>query len=317
MLKVIYLELTRECNLSCIHCSNSSSSPLSDELSPKEVRQVLKEINKLKGREVRIYGGEPFLRKDSILETAKIIKNYGLEVSIYSNGTIIDNNILRNLKEINPRILVSIDGASPKSHDKIRNSPGNFNIVLKNIEMLKSHNFKLLINFTVSRINQGEIYDVYKLANTLGLDGVKSNIITKLGRAIDNWHLLYLSPLQLKRCFIEINNAHKEFFKSTLNRRKCTAGIEYLFIASNGDVFPCPLFIDKQFCGGNIRNSSLENIWMNPRGSFLTLRKIIEKNKYCTNCKVDRGTCQGGCRSRAFHFYGDLYAPDPAFCISQ
>jgi radical SAM protein with 4Fe4S-binding SPASM domain len=89
----------------------------------------------------------------------------------------------------------------------------------------------------------------------------------------------------------------------------CGAGRLYCGLEPNGDIQPC-VFIPIKI--GNIRNDRLKDVW----ATSPVLKKIRERDKFigCGKCEY-RFVC-GGCRARAYGYFGDLQAPDPG-CINN
>jgi radical SAM protein with 4Fe4S-binding SPASM domain len=95
----------------------------------------------------------------------------------------------------------------------------------------------------------------------------------------------------------------KEFWVH--NSVGCHAGIMYLSLRPNGDVYPCAFLPIKV---GNIRERSLTDIWHNSE-IFNVLRQRDTLKGPCHDCGY-RETC-GGCRARAYACTGDYLETDP------
>jgi len=85
----------------------------------------------------------------------------------------------------------------------------------------------------------------------------------------------------------------------------CGAGTLYCALEPNGDVEPC-VFIPITI--GNIKDQPLGWIWRNSE----VLEKIRNRDEFegCGDCEY-KYIC-GGCRARAYAYYGDLQGPDPS-----
>ena len=90
----------------------------------------------------------------------------------------------------------------------------------------------------------------------------------------------------------------------------CPAGITYLSLRPNGDVYPCPFL---QIKAGNIREQSLSEIWYGSEHLKKLRNRSLLKGK-CGECEY-RETC-GGCRGRAYACNGDFLAEDPV-CLKD
>ena len=70
-LRLVAWEVTRQCNLSCLHCrASAESGPYPDELSTAEGLLLLEQIREVGQPVVILTGGEPLLRPD-IYELAR------------------------------------------------------------------------------------------------------------------------------------------------------------------------------------------------------------------------------------------------------
>ncbi len=64
-LRMIAWELTRNCNLNCVHCrARASAGPHDDELSTAECRRIIDDIAAFSTPTIILTGGEPLLRPD-------------------------------------------------------------------------------------------------------------------------------------------------------------------------------------------------------------------------------------------------------------
>jgi len=315
MLKSVFLEVTRNCNLRCLFCSNNSSQPLSGELSTESFLKLVDDLDKMGIVDLRLYGGEPFLRKD-VFEIIKVARSCGMEVSIYSNGTILNKNILHNLAKYQVRkLFLSVDSAVSKTHDYMRGIQGSFDCVIDNIKKFKDFGITVDVLLTICRLNKNDITATYRLLNSLGINDVKTNFVSKIGRAKEIWENISLTISEMRGCMQEINEIHQEIFGRTPVRKKCQAGTEELFIAANGDVYPCALFIEPEYLAGNINSKNICDIWREPNGLFATIREIVSQKQFCSGCD-NLEICGGGCRARAAAMHnGLLTSPDTSSCI--
>lgn len=162
---IIFIELTRACNLRCTHCLNSSGKKMKNQLNYDEIKKMINDLANCGLQEVRLTGGEPLLFK-GIYEIIKLCKENGLYVSIGTNGTLITKEVARKLKEVGlDKAVVSIDG-NEENHDKIRGK-NNFNLALNGLMNLKEEGIKVRINSVIMKSNMEDIIDFAKKVHTL------------------------------------------------------------------------------------------------------------------------------------------------------
>lgn len=132
----IHLCPTDRCNLTCRQCDIWRIDP-GPELTTLEWKRVLDECAELCGpASLNFAGGEPFTRPD-LVELIEHSTRLGFTVSANSNGLLVDKTLALRLKDAGLDILyLSLDGASPESHDRIRNRPGGFERVMKACDAL-------------------------------------------------------------------------------------------------------------------------------------------------------------------------------------
>jgi AdoMet-dependent heme synthase len=138
MLRLVAWEITRNCNLECIHCrAAATKGPYTGELDTKAGFKLLDQMAELGEPIVILTGGEPLLRQD-IFEIAKYGTKKNLRMVMAPNGTLITDKIADKLVESGiKRISISLDGASKESHDKFRGVKGAFDGALNGIHMPK------------------------------------------------------------------------------------------------------------------------------------------------------------------------------------
>lgn len=340
-LMMVAWEVTRRCNLNCQHCrAASGAGPYSGELSKEESQRLLREIAHLGRPVVILTGGEPLLRED-IYELAHWGTQLGLRMVIAPNGTLLDGEKARRLKDSGiQRVSISLDGASSQSHDQFRQVPGAFAGALRGIEFLKKAGLEFQINTTITLRNISEIPAILDLAFSLGAVAHHIFLLVPTGRGKDlsgetlpaekyeeflNWFYEQREryPLQLKatcaphyyrilRQRLAAEGKKVSFPTMGLEAitRGCLGGISFCFIAYNGEVQPCGYL---EVSCGNFRKQSLADIWAQAP-VFKKLRDFSGYQGRCGRCEFVR-VC-GGCRARAYARDGNYLGEEP-LCTYQ
>ena len=334
--RLIAWEVTRTCNLRCVHCRAASiDKPYPNEFTTEECLKLLDNIVAFASPIIILTGGEPLVRPD-IYEIAVHGTNKGLRMVLATNGVLLDAEKSRRLKEAGiQRVSISLDGAIPESHDHFRQVPGAFAGSLRGIDFLKAAGIDFQINTTITRENLHELPAIQELTVTLGAVAHHIFLLVPTGRAKDyreqeiaaedyeqTLHWFYDQreevDLHLKATCaphyyrILRQRAKEEGRQVTVEThgmdaatRGCLGGTAFMFISHVGQVQPCGyLEVD---CG-NVRESPVEEIWRNSM-VFKQLRDFDTYKGKCGFCEY-RKVC-GGCRARALEATGDYLEEEP------
>lgn len=166
-LKYVFLELTRECNLRCLHCGSScpecGSSPM---LTADEVIPVIDEVadhTTANSTMFCITGGEPLLNQ-AWEAICGHIKARGFSWGMTTNGTMIDHAMVEKLREAGMQtVSVSIDGFR-RSHEALRGVPGCYNRAVNGLRALIDSGYYQSVQVTtvVSKLNINELEPLYE-----------------------------------------------------------------------------------------------------------------------------------------------------------
>lgn len=126
--KFLYIVPTVQCNLKCTYCHIQHGKEERKYVSMKETTLIRGlEIFKSYGGfeetngEIMYYGGEPFLEPDFLFNSLETIRSYSSEIkiTIFTNGTLITEELAKKLKRYNLYVIVSMDGRK-SAHDAAR-----------------------------------------------------------------------------------------------------------------------------------------------------------------------------------------------------
>ena len=103
--KWIAWEITRRCNLSCVHCRSSSDTVASahPDFSFEQARGVLDDIASYASPVVVLSGGEPLMRED-VFDIAHYGTAKGLRMCLATNGTLVTQQTCSKIKEAEKNI---------------------------------------------------------------------------------------------------------------------------------------------------------------------------------------------------------------------
>lgn len=97
-----------------------------------------------------------------------------------------------------------------------------------------------------------------------------------------------------------------------VDTRSCGIGRSGLVIQTDGKLVTCPALMD--FVVGDVNHQDLKDIWCFSQALQNIRQKKLSEFTVCGQCPA-RYSCGGGCRAKAYHYYGDLWYNDPISCI--
>jgi len=251
--------------------------------------------------------GESFLNKD-FMRMLKYVKDRNIFVELYDTFYFIDEKIAKELVDLEiDKILVSFDGATKETYEKIRVG-SNFDRVVNNIKNLfkikkerRAHFPQFCFHFIINKLNISEINKYIELVKTLA-QGEKTLI--QFTRMLHNFQetsnlftevpdeVIKSAEEKAKEMGIEIT-WNENVSKEKLPIKKCTQwNMPFIFVT--GHVIPCCVGneagnrdFQKETALGNVFEQSFKEIWYGEK--YETLRKILAKNKVplvCKNCSI-------------------------------
>ena len=335
-LRLVAWEITRNCNLACVHCRASATmGPYSGELQTPAALRLLNQIAEVEKCIVILTGGEPLLRKD-IFKVAAHGSQLGLRMVMAVNGTLVTAENAGRMADAGiQRLSISIDGATAEKHDAFRGVKGAFEGALRGIELIKKAGIDFQINTTVTRANVKEIPRIEDLAVDLGAIAHHIFLLVPTGRgkyisdqtitAEEYERTLHWFYDQRDRTHLQLKATCAPHYYRILRQRAreegkkvdfkthgldavtrgCLGGTGFCFISHTGIVQPCGfLHVDS----GDVTRQSFADIWRHSK-VFIDLRNYDNLRGKCGDCGYKR-VC-GGCRARAYEATGDYLAEEP------
>ena len=184
--RLIFWELTKGCNLRCIHCRASAqelASPL--DLNTADSLKVIDKISAYARPVLVLSGGEPLFRKD-LFALASYATERGLPVALASNGTLITPEVAARLRSSGiRRVAISFDGADAETHDRFRGQPGAFEAALRGLLAAQEAGLSTQINTTVTRRTAPQLPRILQMAVTLGVDALHTFLLVPVGCGAD------------------------------------------------------------------------------------------------------------------------------------
>ncbi|QLE75238.1 radical SAM protein [Streptomyces rectiverticillatus] len=133
--EVIIWDTTYACPLRCSHCYSESGRRPSRQLSPPDMLRVADALVSLGPRVVALSGGEPLIVRGLFEVTARL-RDAGVKMSVNTSGWLMNRALAGRLADHFDEVIVSLDGATPEVHDRIRGRAGSFDRVMAALALL-------------------------------------------------------------------------------------------------------------------------------------------------------------------------------------
>ncbi len=309
---LVHIKLTDECNLSCKYCYAESGANKKDTLNINQLKNIVDEVKNISHNvDYTLSGGEPLLYPN-IFELMKYIKDKGNNIFLLTNGMYITKENVKEIAKLCSLIKISIDGSSEKINS-ITRGKNSFEKAFNGYQLLLKENANVQISMTVTKTNINDINNMVKLfGNKLTLQP-----FFKAGRGSDNDEFgitgeEYYQAMASIEGFQPIGRLGEllEVFRNK-GTTKCAMADSEISISENGDVFPCQMLTDDEFCGGNIKEKTIKEILNSDKfkevASFSSLT-----NEDCKVCPI-RLLCGGACRARSYFETGSIFV-NSDFC---
>ncbi|MGE0853673.1 MAG: radical SAM protein [Hyphomicrobiaceae bacterium] len=328
---LVALNLTRRCNLACVHCyldagTRDAGGPT--ELSVEELTVLIGHIAALGGDTMLVLtGGEPLLRPD--LDTiARRASDLGLMVVVGTNGTLLDGPRVAALRAAGVHAVgISLDSLDPAHHDRFRGRPGAWQAATSGIDACRRGGLMFQVHFTATDDNADELDGVIEFARSAGAAvlNVFFVVCTGRGRSLSNISVAtyekVLGRLAMAareeenlivraRCAPHFKRLAREMrpplpitLADGYEAGGCLAGTRYCRVTPEGDVTPCPYM---EVSAGSVRDKDLAELWREAP-LFAALRSPRLEGR-CGTCEYTK-LC-GGCRARPLARDGNLMGED-------
>lgn len=267
--KTILWDITRRCNLNCIHCYNFGSIASSLELDiEKDHKSIIDRFVKAGINHIHLLGGEPLLT-NGLFEMINYANKCGVLVSINTNGTLLNKEMINRLIELQLfQLTISLDGATQLTNDEIRGS-GSFERVVENVKRtvacIHNNNSPMIVQIAtvITRKNLSTIHKLPRLLKEIGVQYLDILKLYECGNASKNALSLSITSKEYldaicklifesyrNQIFTQIdckpkvlNIINKRFGfqieKFNISFAKCCAGKQIIFMDHKGNIFPC------------------------------------------------------------------------------
>jgi Fe-coproporphyrin III synthase len=348
---VVVWNMSRRCNLKCIHCYSSSRNRLyPDELTTEEAKVMIADLAAFGAPVLLFSGGEPVMRPD-LPELAQYAVDQGMRAVISTNGTLITQEKAKVFREIGLSYVgVSLDGIEA-THDRFRGVSGAFDAAIKGIRTCRDMGIKVGVRFTINRHNVADVPAIFDLLEKediprccfyhLVYSGRGSKLIDEDLSHDETRNLLDLimdrtrdfftkgipkeiltvdnhadGPYVYLRLLEEDSKRAEEVLVLLRMNEGNSTGHGIGCISWDGEVHPDQFW--RRISFGNVRKRPFSEIWTDMTNPLLA--KLKDKRPHVTGrCAACRwlDVCGGNFRARAEAVTGDIWSPDPACYLTD
>lgn len=305
----IYIEVTTNCNFACETCVRNTWSESIGDMPFEVFESLIEQLREFPHINSVMFGGfgEPLFHPD-IIKMVSLVTSLGLKSEITTNGSLLDNKMIDNLRAAGVDTLwISFDGATTSTFEAIRKG-ADFKQILDSLRYLNNLNLNsdrkvhIGLTFVAMKKNVNDLVLLPDVINITGADRVSVSNVLPYSRDIVSEELYGLTSLSYSATNPEINlplwnmneqtrNAFFSIAQMSANiylmgnpisvvTRKCRFIAERCtFIRWDGEVAPCMGLLHSYttYLNDNdrtIRNKSYGNIKDN------TLKEIWESDDY-------------------------------------
>lgn len=166
---IVIWEVTRACQLQCIHCrADAQSKPDPSELTTEEGFKLIDQIHDM-GNPLLVFTGGDCMMREDLFELAEYAVKKGMRVSMTPSATAnVTKEKMQRAKAVGlSRWAFSLDGPQPEIHDHFRGTPGSFELTLEKVKYLNELNMPLQLNTVISKYNYDYLEDMAELMKEL------------------------------------------------------------------------------------------------------------------------------------------------------
>jgi radical SAM protein with 4Fe4S-binding SPASM domain len=319
------VEVTRRCPLECQHCYNNlpmgDQDARSREMSTEEHFHMLDELVEMGCFWLLYTGGEIFARKD-FLQIYTYAKQKGFLITLFTNGTLINEKIADYLVEWPPfAIEITLYGRTKETYEALTQIPGSYEKCLRGIRLLRERGLPLKLKTVATSINKHEISAMRQFAEEeLGVDFKFDAQINPRIDCSQSPLAVRLTPEEVVALDVHAPERAAEYrrlaerdLESPPNLAQsetmyvCGGGMNSFAVNAYGEIGICVISQQETF---SVREASVRQVW---EESLLRLRmrKRTRVTK-CIECRI-QSLC-GMCPANGEMENGDRESPVEFLC---
>ncbi|MHB0915534.1 MAG: radical SAM protein [Thermoleophilia bacterium] len=348
---VVAWNISRTCNLKCVHCyTDSEGKRYEGELSTAEGKALIDDLAAFRIPALLFSGGEPLMRKD-LFELAGYAVSQGIRPTLSTNGTLITAEVAQRIKDIGfTYVGISLDGIG-SVNDEFRGKAGAFDKAMQGFRNCKVVEQRVGLRLTLTRHNYRDLHGIFDFIEAEGIDRACFYHLVYSGRGKASDDLTHeesrdaldiilertrdMHDRGLEKDILTVDN-HVDgiylYLKLLQEDPERAAAVMKLLKWNGGGMYSSGVgFGDIDFLGnvhadqfwmhhsfGNVRERPFSEIWMDISDPVMAGLKDRRSHIHgrCAGCKYF-DACGGALRVRADLVTGDPWAPDPACYLTD
>ena len=288
------IDLTHRCNFRCVHCylgdQESIATKRNRELSTEQWLGIVDQITDAGCLYLLITGGDPLISNNfSIIY--KYAKLKGLLVTVFTNGTLLSEEIVGLFKELPPHAVeISLYGASEETYEKITGIKGAYARCISGIERLLAAGIRVNLKTILMTLNRHEFEEIKNTAKKYGVPfRFDAMIFPKFNGDKSPLHLR-VSPQEVvekellvagrKKLWLQVINRSRTSGAATDLLYTCGTGLSSFHINTYGMLQSCIMVT-------NVRYDLLQGDFTKGWQDIIPLvrkKKITNKKYRCGQC---------------------------------
>jgi radical SAM protein with 4Fe4S-binding SPASM domain len=275
-----WIEITRQCNLSCSFCYEGSNIDCTEKMSFDDFKFVVKNLIDMDINKIQLIGGEPMLLKNDFRKMIEYAQSRFTYIEVYTNGILISKKWCEFFKRNNVHIALSVHSYLSGDHDDVTHVRGSHAKVENAIQLLKDYDIPYRLGTVRSKtckVGDGPINRVqYHLRP-------KPQVITSQLNLKETDFEMFKERAIIKKS--KQKKLDKDMIKQLVSGHQCF--MTNLYVSTSLEVYPCVM--ERRITHGNLRNNKLINIIDNTiRGmskDFIEGCKTCEYRYTCFDCR--------------------------------
>ena len=174
--KMVWLELTPQCNYRCVHCYVESGPEVTGTMEDDKWFALIDQASEQRFPVLQLTGGDPTMHPrfiDFVEHAAS--KSFDV-VEVYTNGSTLKPKWIELFAETGVHVAISFYSDDRDTYEAITQKPGSFDKAVTNIQRLVAAGVPVRIGLIVMEQNQGHEARTIQFLTDLGVDAHKIGV---------------------------------------------------------------------------------------------------------------------------------------------